>query len=81
MTYVDVDRRAERCFGDTEGVRQIVADNQTGDGQTDGGVRSLKSEFRFIPADYQDDLGLQFGLEDQSFDLLVSLYAGFISEH
>lgn len=34
------------------------------------------SRFRFIHADYSTDLGLA----DESFDLLVSLYAGFITE-
>ncbi len=32
---------------------------------------------RFLRSDYTDDLGLAPG----SFDLLVSLYAGFVSEH
>ena len=32
---------------------------------------------RFIGADYTDPLGL----DDGGFDLLISMYAGFISEH
>lgn len=67
VTYIDVDRRAARFFGDVEGVDEIISANQTG-----GGTRSVE----FIAGDYRDDLGLT----DGSFDLLVSLYAGFVSE-
>ncbi len=72
VTYLDVDRRAERFFGDADGVREIIAANQA-----DGHDEPAPPTFRFIPADYRDELDL----EDQSFDLLISLYAGFISEH
>ncbi len=68
VTYVDTDRRAKTFFDDTEGVDQIIADNQT------------SHESRtvvFVAGDYRADLGLLEG----SFDLLVSLYAGFVSEH
>ncbi len=68
VTYVDVDRRAERFFRDRQGVAEIIASSRADEGQAD---------FSFIAADYRLDLGL----EDESFDLLVSLYAGFISEH
>ena len=65
VTYVDLDARANKFFQDQSGVEEILGEN--------GAV----GEFRFIHADYSDDLGL----DDKSFDLLVSLYAGFISEH
>lgn len=67
VTYVDVDRRANRFFDDLEGVRELIAEHDT---------PFAHPEFRFIHADYTDDLGLPA----ESFDLLISLYAGFISE-
>ena len=68
VTNVDVDRRAERFFADTDGVDEIIAANVI-----DDRARSVI----FLHRDYRDNLDLQ----DQSFDLLISLYAGFISEH
>ncbi len=68
VVYVDNDRRAEQFFADDGGVEEIIAANTI-----DQRARSVT----FIPADYQTDLELA----DQSFDLLISLYAGFISEH
>mgnify|MGYP000930114683 CR=1 FL=1 len=68
VTYVDVDRRAAKFFADREGVDEIIAANQV-----EAGVRTVE----FVAGDYADDLGLT----DSSFDLLISLYAGFISEH
>jgi hypothetical protein len=67
VTYVDLDRRAAQFFADETGVEEIIAQHPP---VPDG------SRFRFVHADYSSDLAL----EDQSFDLLVSLYAGFISE-
>jgi len=67
VTYVDVDRRAPKFFADTDGVAEIIADH---DGPTDPDVT-------FIHADYTSPLDLP----DDHFDLLVSLYAGFVSEH
>ncbi len=68
VVYVDNDRRADQFFADDGGVEEIIAANTI-----DQRARSVT----FIPADYQTDLELA----DQSFDLLISLYAGFISEH
>jgi len=68
VTYIDSDRRAEQFFSDAEGVDEIISANRDDD---------RPREVIFIPADYREDLGLS----DESFDLLVSLYAGFISEH
>lgn len=67
VTYVDSDRRAASFFADELGVREII------DGQEGG---PTAPDFRFIHADYATDLPL----EASSFDLLVSLYAGFVSE-
>lgn len=67
VTYLDMDKRAPKLFADVEGVREIVADH---DGPPD-------PDFTFIHADYTSSLDLP----EDHFDLLVSLYAGFISEH
>ncbi len=68
VTYVDLDRRAARFFADAAGVRELIASHEGS---------PADPELAFQHADYSSDLGL----EPESFDLLVSLYAGFISEH
>lgn len=65
VTYVDTDRRAARFFGDRNGVLELIAEHQ-------GPTPSIT----FLAADYSGALGLA----DESFDLLVSLYAGLVSE-
>ncbi len=67
VTYVDSDARARAFFGDVAGVNEIIATHV-------GPLRDR--EFRFIHGDYTADLGI-----DADYDLLVSLYAGFVSEH
>lgn len=67
VTYVDIDRRAEQFFGDDVGVQELLVEHGV-----DPGTRSVC----FIAADYTDPLDLDEG----EFDLLISLYAGFISE-
>jgi len=67
VTYLDVDKRANEFFADADGVLEIIVEH---DGSPDADVA-------FVHADYTSDLDLP----DDSFDLLVSLYAGFISEH
>lgn len=67
VTYVDSDRRAEGFFADNEGVAGIIA--------AEGGAQAAPA-FRFIRADYS---GLK--LAPQAFDLLISLYAGLVSDH
>ena len=66
VTYVDKDSRAARFFSDAAGVQEIV--------RAGGGPAS--AEVRFIAGDYSTELRI----EDESFDVLVSLYAGFVSE-
>ena len=66
-TYVDVDRRANQLFSDSDGVLELLAERGVPGG----------SSVQFIHADYTTDLDLV----EESFDLLISLYAGFISEH
>jgi hypothetical protein len=67
VANVDLDR-AGRFFADTEGVRDI-----------DRAFRPDTDDpaIRFVRADYREPLDLA----DESFDLLVSLFAGFVSEH
>ena len=67
VTYVDVDKRAASFFADRAGVAEIIAEH-TGSPES--------PDFQFVQADYASDLDLPA----ESFDLLVSLYAGFISE-
>ena len=66
VTYVDMDRRAAQFFEDANGVREII--------EREGGLPSATVDF--IHADYTTNLGL----DPDSFDMLVSLYAGFVSE-
>ncbi len=68
VTYVDSDRRAARFFGDDEGVLEIIADHPG---------TPIDPDVEFVHADYTSDLPLA----EDSFDLLVSLYAGPISRH
>ena len=67
VTYVDMDRRAKKFFEDVKGVREII------DAQ---GSTPPNGVFSFIHSDYA-----KLTLPEQSFDLLISLYAGFISEY
>ncbi len=66
VTYLDTDRRTPGFFADHEGIRDIVAEH---DGPS-------APDIEFIHADYTAALDLP----EQHFDLLVSLYAGFVSE-
>ncbi|NQV06339.1 hypothetical protein HQ535_07295 [bacterium] len=68
VTYLDSDRRAETFFSDRSGVKEIIRTHR-------GSPRSPKLDF--IRADYT----LPFDLPERSFDFLISLYAGFVSEH
>lgn len=66
VTYVDVDDRAAAFFRDAVGIAEIL--------RSAGG--DAGASVTFIHGDYTVDLGLP----PESFDLLVSLYAGFVSE-
>ena len=68
VTYVDVDRRAKQFFGDPDGVDELLVEY---------GVEDDPRAVRFIHQDYTNSLDLP----ENSFDLLISLYGGFISEH
>lgn len=67
VTYVDSDERAARFFSDSAGVEEIIAQHAP---------LGEERSWEFIRADYTTDLGLP----DAHLDLLISLYAGFVSE-
>lgn len=60
-----MDKRAAAFFAYTDGVRQIIGGH--------GG--NVNGQTEFLHGDYRS-----LDLESESFDLLISLYAGFISE-
>jgi hypothetical protein len=66
MVYLDSDARAKRSFGD--GTAQEIVNAR----------RSYKeaSRFEFVDQDYS----LPLPIEDESVDLLISQYAGFVSD-
>ncbi len=68
VTYVDSDRQAARFFADEPGVDEIIDRHR---------LRSTAATWRFIRGDYR----IELDMADQSVGLLVSLYAGFVSEH
>lgn len=68
VTYVDSDRRTPAFFPDADGVLEIVAAHE---------ASPARPVLRFIHGDYTQALDLP----DESFDLLVSLYAGPVSDH
>jgi hypothetical protein len=73
VTYVDTDRRAARFFAQADAVTGLVQRTRAA---TPGAPRSTAT-IRFHRADYRSPLPIA----DGSAQLLVSLYAGFVSEH
>lgn len=73
VTYVDTDRRAARFFAQTEAVADLVRRKRIATRDAPAGPARL----RFHEADYRAPLPIA----DGSMDLLVSLYAGFVSDH
>lgn len=67
VTYVDTDDRAAAFFDDREGIDAIIG--QYANDHVD-------REVRFIHGDYTESLDIP----TEGIDLLVSLYAGFVSE-
>ncbi len=67
VVYVDSDKQAKKFFQDEAGVGKIIAQNK---------IYAQGPYFRFIPLDYYKPLDLA----EQSFDLLISSYAGFVSQ-
>lgn len=68
VTYLDVDRRAAQFFADAEGVDELIGSNRRG---------GEAADWSFLPVDYTS----RVALPEQNYDLLISLYAGFVSEH
>ncbi len=68
VAYLDVDRRAAQFFADNAGVDEIIRSHRDDCGS---------AEWSFQRADYTSVLPLP----EEHFDLLISLYAGFVSEH
>lgn len=68
VTFVDLDTRANRFFADAEGVDELIAEH---------GADPTTRTVRFVHGSYEDDLDVA----DGSVDLLISLYAGLVSEH
>lgn len=68
VTYVDTDRRASQFFDDADGIDELIASSRGGD---------TAGRWRFVAADYRDELPVDEG----SVDLLISLYAGLVSAH
>lgn len=67
VTYLDSDKRAPTFFADAGGVAEIIAAH---DGPAEPDVT-------FVHGDYTSRLDLP----EEHFDLLLSLYAGFVSEY
>lgn len=67
VIYADLDKRAAAFFDDRDGVQELI-------GEHEGSPADPQFEFRH--GDYTKDLDLPMA----SFDLLISLYAGFISD-
>ncbi len=72
VTYVDTDKRAARFFAQHEAVERLVRAERVA-----ARAHDQPLSLRFHHQDYREPLDEPAG----SFDLLVSLYAGFISEH
>lgn len=67
VTYVDTDKNAKRFFKYPNEVLSLIEQNK---------VYAETPEFKFYGCSYNSPLDE----EDGSFDMLISLYAGFISE-
>lgn len=67
MVYVDTDRRTARFFGDPA-VIDFIENRKS---------YKVPPSISFLQADFTKPLPLS----DNSFDILISLYAGFISQH
>lgn len=67
VVYVDTDRRCPRFFTDPLTLQYVTARKQY----------RQPSSIRFHGADFSEELPEP----DEAFDLLISLYAGFISQH
>ncbi|AKB85258.1 hypothetical protein [Methanococcoides methylutens] len=67
VTYVDTDPRAKKFFEQKDAVADLISKKKTYDKDT---------VLHFIASDYSGPLNLK----EKSFDLLISQYAGFVSQ-
>lgn len=65
--YVDTDKKAKKFFNDPA-IYDFIAKRK---------IYSQNAYVTFYAMDFKNDLGLN----EQSFDLLISQYAGFVSQH
>ena len=72
VVYVDTDKRAARFFSEHRAVESLVAAKRL---SVRGGEGTASIDFHHL--DYQT----QLPIDDESVDVVVSLYAGFVSEH
>ena len=73
VTYVDTDRRTPRFFAQKNEIDALIAAKRRAANVT----ALISSSWNFHHGDYRAKLPI----DDASCDLLISLYAGFISEH
>lgn len=67
VVYVDNDQRARKFFEQRSSVADLISKKRT---------YNADAVFQFISSDYSE----QLELEEGSFDLLISQYAGFVSQ-
>ncbi|MDA0524448.1 hypothetical protein [Methanococcoides alaskense] len=67
VVYVDSDKRAKKFFEQKDSVAELISKKKTYDAD---------AVFHFIPSDYFRPLDLK----ENSYDLLISQYAGFVSQ-
>lgn len=67
IAYVDIDKQAKKFFSQPDGVMQMINKRK---------AYQQSSEFQFLPINYNEKLDL----EEKSFDLIISQYAGIISQ-
>ncbi len=73
VIYIDLDRRAARFFAQIDDVAALIEGKRRAAVETVAGA----ARFTFHQLDYRHQLPLPPG----SFDLLISMYAGFVSEY
>lgn len=73
VTYVDVDKRAARFFAQTDAVNALIEAKRS----AAGNATAAAPKATFHQLDYRNDLPIDVG----TLDVLVSMYAGFITEH
>ncbi|MCU0643877.1 MAG: hypothetical protein MUC94_06415 [bacterium] len=65
--YIDSDKKAKKFFNDPA-IYEFIANRK---------IYSQNADVTFYAMDYKNDLGMK----EQSFELLISQYAGFVSQH